>query len=287
MPSPARSIQRFLPSRRERVAPPPAADQLNEFAPEHATMPAPRPVALRVTVAWLTVAQIWTAVASIVLLSSLVAIRDTATKPRSVVAPAASPIEVEFPEYPGAPLLQTAVAAVPGRLTPDTQAEQVSANAGQGSAVVASFSPRQVQPRSQPRPLTSGVVAALEAPNPFDVRSRLPQVVSAMTSELVSPLDAAEQSTLVDAPPRRIGPPLTLKTVGGAVTRNARLSLVLDVTDQGDVARVLAHEAVDVPPDMIESIAMAARGWRYEPARRDGVAVPARIRVVVQLGGGD
>jgi len=34
-------------------------------------------------------------------------------------------------------------------------------------------------------------------------------------------------------------------------------------------------------------VSTAARAWRYEPARRDGVAVPARVRVVVQLNGGD
>jgi hypothetical protein len=86
-----------------------------------------------------------------------------------------------------------------------------------------------------------------------------------------------------DAPPRRIGPPLTLTALGGAMARNGRLALVLDVTEQGDVARVVAHEAVDVHPDVIESISTAALNWRYEPARRDGVAVPARVRVVVQL----
>ena len=61
-----------------------------------------------------------------------------------------------------------------------------------------------------------------------------------------------------DAPPRRIGPPLTLTTLGGAVTRNGCLALVLDVTEQGDVARVVAHEAVDVHPDVVDSITMAA-----------------------------
>jgi len=47
----------------------------------------------------------------------------------------------------------------------------------------------------------------------------------------------------------------------------------------------VAHEAVDVHADVVDSITAAARGWRYEPARRDGVAVPARVRVVVELNG--
>jgi outer membrane biosynthesis protein TonB len=42
---------------------------------------------------------------------------------------------------------------------------------------------------------------------------------------------------------------------------------------------------VDVHPEVIDSVAAAARAWRYEPARRDGAPVPARVRVVVQLNG--
>ncbi len=78
-----------------------------------------------------------------------------------------------------------------------------------------------------------------------------------------------------------------MTTLGGALSRNGWLALVLDVTEQGDVARVVSHEAVDVHPDVIDTITFSARDWRYEPARRDGVAVPARVRVVVQLKGAE
>ena len=143
---------------------------------------------------------------------------------QTFIAPAPSPIEVEYPEYPGAPLLQTAAAAAPA------------------------------EPRA----------------------SIAPAAVAIARQETARP---------PDSPPRRIGPPIAVATLGSTAEKNGRVVLLLEVTEDGHVARVLSREGVDAPPDAIASVATAARAWRYEPARRDGVAVPARVRVVVQLNG--
>ena len=118
------------------------------------------------------------------------------------------------------------------------------------------------------------------------MRGAVPQLVSTVSADAPR-AGQPERSELADAPPRRIGPPLTLTTLGGTATRNGRLALVLEVTEQGEVARIVSHEAVDVHPDVIDSVSTAARSWRYEPARRDGVAVRANVRVVVELHGGN
>ena len=113
----------------------------------------------------------------------------------------------------------------------------------------------------------------------------MPQLVAASARD-VGAATRFDDLPPADAPPRRIGPPLTVTALGGTFSKSARLAMVLEVTEQGDVARVVSHEAVDVHADVVDSITAAARGWRYEPARREGIPVPARVRVVVQLSGG-
>lgn len=189
--------------------------------------------------------------------TALVVAPERGPAPPPYLAPSPSPIEVEYPDYPGAPPLRTVSTAVPS--TP--VAHQVAA----------SIAP----PPSPP--------VVLAAASPFDVRSATPQLVLASAGD-ARPATRLDDSRPADAPPRRIGPPLALTTLGGT-RRNGQLAMVLDVTEQGDVARVVSHEAVDVHADVIDSITTAARGWRYEPARRDGIPVPARVRVVVQLSG--
>jgi len=266
-----------MPSRQERVAPRRAEDALDEFVPEHAASRGPLPLQ-RWRVATLVGIAI-TAAAS----ASFVAIRERAAWPMPFVAPAPSPSEVEYPEYPGAPVLKTATVAVPARVIPDAQAEPVPRTPAAPAATPAAvLRPRARLSQRELRSVTVPASVEPAASRPFDVRGALPQVVAATASD-VGPLGVPNRPLPADAPPRRIGPPLTLTALGGAMARNGRLALVLDVTEQGDVARVVAHEAVDVHPDVIESISTAALNWRYEPARRDGVAVPARVRVVVQL----
>ena len=252
------------------VAPPRLpSDPLDEFAPESLG-----PAIRRRPAVWQKTVLVATALAGGAAAVLFVAISDSVEKPVAVIALARSPIEVEYPKYPGAPLFRTATIAVPARLSPETSAAQVSP-APQVSA------PR---PQDKRRRVPSRLVEP-EARNAFDVRGAVPQLVSAVSSDAAA-VGEPVRSVLADAPPRRIGPPLTLTTLGGAVTRNGRLALVLEVTEQGEVARVVGHEAVDVHPDVVDSISMAARGWRYEPARRDGVPVRAQLRVVVELNGG-
>jgi hypothetical protein len=94
-----------------------------------------------------------------------------------------------------------------------------------------------------------------------------------------------DNARTADSPPRRIGPPIAATTLENTVSPNGRVVLVLEVTEQGDVAGIVSREAVNVHPDALASVDAAARTWRYEPARRDGVAVPARVRVVLQMNG--
>ena len=272
-----RSAQRFLPSRKERVAPRRASDALDEFAPERAARGGHGP-----SRPWRVATLVAIAVTAAAAGASFVAIRDAPASAGPFIAPGPSPIEVEYPEYPGAPLLKTATVAMPARLTADTSAVPVTQTAAKRSAAVSQPSPRASL--KEPRRAPARATVEPEARKPFDVRGAVPQVVAAAASD-VRPLGVSSRSIPADAPPRRIGPPLTLTALGGTMPRNGRLALVLDVTEQGDVARVVAHEAVDVHPDVIQSISTAALNWRYEPARQDGVAVPARVRVVVQLNG--
>jgi TonB family protein len=120
-------------------------------------------------------------------------------------------------------------------------------------------------------------------------------VLLAVPSALFTPaatLDAAGQLTpasahAADAPPRRIRPhTLSLSAVADARPSGSVL-LVLDVTEAGDVARVAIERAVDLAPSFVEELTEATRSWRYEPARRDGIAVPAQVRVTVELHGDD
>lgn len=184
---------------------------------------------------------------------------DRGPVPPPHLIPSPSPIEIEYPDYPGAPPLRNASTSVPSEPARDKVAVSDAA------------------PSSTP--------VVLAAASPFNVRSAKPQVVLASAGDAGA--DARlDDSRPADAPPRRIGPPLALTTLGGNLTRNTQLALVLDVTEQGDVSRVVSHEAVDVDPDVIDSVVASARSWRYEPARRDGIPVPARVRVVVQLNSG-
>ena len=203
--------------------------------------------------------------------------RDPGPAPLPYVVPSPSPIEVEYPDYPGAPALQAA-SAVPGTLV----AEQVAASIDE-PAPAQDPKPRTVS--DPPRRAAASAVVEATA-SLFDVRGPMPQLVAASARD-VGPATRFDDQPPADAPPRRIGPPLTVTALGGTLSRNGRLALVLDVTEQGDVARVVSHEAVDVHPDVIDTITFSAREWRYEPARRDGVAVPARVRVVVQLKGAE
>jgi hypothetical protein len=279
MLSVARTVQRMLPSRRDRISQRQAAESLDEFAPEPRLVPARanhRPAtrqspALAVAAAALAVA----AASAVALGGSLVVNRMSTEGPRQFIAPSASPIEVEYPEYPGAPLLQTAAVAMPARLAAEARAEQLAAieQAGARSA------------RDVPRPAVSRKAVAPEAVNAFDVRGPIPQAAS--TALMAIPIVSEQTTRPADSPPRRIGPPIAITTLGGTVARNGRIVLVLEVTEQGEVARIVSREAVDVHSDVIDTVSTAARAWRYEPARRDGVAVPARVRVVVQLNGGD
>ena len=201
--------------------------------------------------------------------TALVLTTDRGPAPLPYLTPSPSPIEVEYPDYPGAPPLRTVSTAVPS--TP--VADRVTAS------IASVTSTANDDPRVPPSP-----PVVLAAASPFDVRGAAPQLVVASAGDTGAAV-RLDDSRPADSPPRRIGPPLALTMLGG-IRSNGQLALVLDVTEQGDVARVVSHEAVDVHADVVDSITTAARGWRYEPARREGVAVPARVRVVVQLNGG-
>ena len=120
------------------------------------------------------------------------------------------------------------------------------------------------------------------SPTPaFEVRGSAPQVVVAPAADAVH--TPVEEAVAADAPPRRIGPiGLSLAALGGTKP-NGSVSLLLDVTETGDVARVVVERAVDLAPSFVEALSEAARAWRYEPARRDGIAVPAQVRATVEL----
>lgn len=271
-------VQRILPSRRDRVSQAQAADSLDEFAPEPGPVPARakhRPAtrqapALAVAAAALAVA----AASAVALGGSLVVNHMSAERPRPFIVPSASPIEVEYPEYPGAPLLQTAAVAMPARLAAEARAEQLSAIEQADARLT----------RDAPRPAVSRKAVVPEAANAFDVRGSIPQAAS--TALMAIPIVNEQTPRPADTPPRRIGPPIAVTTLGGTAEQNGRVVLVLEVTEQGEVARIVSREAVDVHPNVLDTVATAARAWRYEPARRGGVAVPARVRVVVQLNGG-
>lgn len=205
--------------------------------------------------------------------------------PPSFLVPPPSPIEVEYPEYPGAPLLQTAAAAMPARLTAEARVEQLSATTADRARPVAPViaTAQRTVPQEAPGRATSPRPIEREAARAFDVRGPVPQTAS--TVPVAVPISNDETPRRADSPPRRIGPPIAVTTLGGTAAQDGRVVLVLEVTEQGDVAHIVSREGVDVHPDVIDSVATAARTWRYDPARRDGVAVPARVRVVVQLNG--
>jgi hypothetical protein len=203
---------------------------------------------------------------------------DRGPAPVPYLTPSPSPIEIEYPDYPGAPALRAATA------TPSTLvAEQVAASID-APAPAEKPTPRTVSPDPLRQASISPAVAEATA-RPFDVRSPMPQIVAA-SARNVGAVTRFDDLPPADAPPRRIGAPLTVTALGGTLSKSARLAMVLEVTEQGDVARVVSHEAVDVHSDVVDSITEAARSWRYEPARRDGIPVPARVRVVVQLNSG-
>ena len=202
--------------------------------------------------------------------TALVLATDRGPAPVPHLTPPPSPIEVEYPDYPGAPPLRAATAASDALV------------AGQGIDAAA---PDKPIPADPPRRASSSLAVAEATARPFDVRSPVPQLVAAPARDVGAATRFGDLPP-ADAPPRRIGPPLTVTALGGALSKTARLAMVLEVSEQGDVARVVSHEAVDVDADVVDSITAAARGWRYEPARRDGIPVPARVRVVVQLSGG-
>jgi hypothetical protein len=211
--------------------------------------------------------------------------RDRGPEPPPYVVPPPSPIEVEYPDYPGAPALQAA-SAVPSTLVVEQVAASIDAPAPAKDSKpvpVTPDSPRRAA-STEPRRASSSMGVVEASTSLFGVRGPMPQLVAASTRDAGAATRFADPPS-ADAPPRRIGPPLTFTALGGTLSPNARLALVLDVTEQGDVARVVSHEAVDVHPDVIDSVTFSARNWRYEPARRDGVPVPARLRVVVQLKG--
>ena len=122
-------------------------------------------------------------------------------------------------DYPGAPPLRTAATAVPSGRRPTELAECRS------------------------RPLQSKPSRA--AASAFDVRRAVPQVAG---RGRVGRRDArrAQMTAARGRAAAAHWPPMALTTLGGTVTRNGRLALVLDVTEQGDVARIVSHEAVDV-----------------------------------------
>jgi hypothetical protein len=231
-------------------------EPLDEFAQEATT---PITEKIPAAVAWWMASIAGTVLVAVVSSAFLAMFRNSSGPPQAFIAPAASPVEVEYPDYPGAPLLAPAVAAVPDRLHPD-QADSI-----------------------ERRPRIERAAAIQPAPaRAFDVRRPGPQVVSALAGGGATPV--ANMVTLEDAPPRRIEPAghLAVTTLGGT-SGSGRLALVLDVTEEGNVARVVSHEAVDIHPDVIDAVSAAALSWRYEPARRAGVPMPARVRVVVEL----
>ena len=287
----SRPFQRILPSRRDRVVPRPATDSLDEFATEPASASVgavPQPPRVR-QASWprhpaVRIAGATAVLATVAASVSFLLDRGTTDTPPSFIAPPPSPVDVEYPEYPGAPLLETAAAAMPAPLKPESQAEQLSATApAQTRSVVrVAAAPRPADTADGSRRAVLSRPAEPDTARAFDVRGAAPQAASIV--QVAVPIAGEEAPRPADSPPRRIGAPIAVTTLGGTA-KDGRVVLVLEVTEQGDVARIVSREGVDVHPDVIDSVATAARAWRYEPARRDGVAVPARVRVVVQLNG--
>lgn len=200
----------------------------------------------------------------------LVVNADTPGVRGAVAAERPSPVKVLYPDYTGATsLLQAAAAAL--------------------SAVLTAEAPgRSTRSAPESNPLLQARLApgmGLEPQLAFDVRGALPQ--AAVADAQAAPFEPSDRPGPADAPPRRLGPPLTVTMLGGAFPATGRLALLLDVTGDGDVARVVTEEAIDVHDDVIDSVSAAARAWKYQPARRDGSPVPARVRVVVHLRGAE
>lgn len=270
MPSITRTFPPVLPPRTIRLALGRTGEPLDEFALEHSSR-TPQPV-----IPWRRASLLVAAFAAVAVATAAIVNRGESVEPMPYLAPGPSPIEVEYPDYPGAPPISVAAAAVAVDPPPAAEAEPEPAP-----------KPRARNTDAPARPAATPIAAEPVAERPFAIRSALPQAVAAAAH--TDPVNASSNPVALpaDAPPRRIGPPLALTTLGGTVTRNGRLALTLDVTERGEVARIVALEAVDVHPDVIDSISAAARAWRYEPARRAGVAVPARVRVTVELNGGN
>jgi hypothetical protein len=286
----SRPVQRVLPSRRDRAAARPAIDALDEFAAEReaaSTHTVPSLATDRQSARLAHPAALiagGAAVATLVLGVSLLR-TPSPTERTSFIAPPPSPIDVEYPEYPGAPLLEAAAAAMPARLKAEGQVEQLSTTAlAQTRPVVsAAAAPQPTASGDGSRSRSPSQSVEPEAARAFDVRGPAPQTASIVA--VANPIATDETPRPMDSPPRRIGPPIAVTTLGGMAAKDGRVVLVLEVTEHGDVDRIVSREGVDVHPEVIDSVAAAARAWRYEPARRDGAPVPARVRVVVQLNG--
>ena len=95
---------------------------------------------------------------------------------------------------------------------------------------------------------------------------------------VVAPLPAAAQVT----PPRAVASPNGVWP-GSPQQRDCTIPVTVTVEADGSVRDVLPP--ADVSPDLARAAAAAARAWRFEPARRDGRPVAARIRIGVRFVG--
>lgn len=66
-------------------------------------------------------------IATVAVSASFLLDPGTTETPPSFIAPARSPIEVEYPEYPGAPQLQTAAVATPAATAQRPEADAIRA----------------------------------------------------------------------------------------------------------------------------------------------------------------
>ncbi len=152
--------------------------------------------------------------------------RDSVEKPVAVIAPShGARVEVEYPEYPGAPLFQTATIAVP--------AADLSQADRPGAAASAFRPPPQVSAPASTGQASPGAPSRLVEPEARNAVRRAGRGPAAGVGGIVRAAAVGEpdRSVPADAPPRRIGPPLTLTDPGrrghaewapGAGTRSDR-----------------------------------------------------------------
>ena len=146
--------------------------------------------------------------------------------------------------------------------------------------------PRLETPVSREKPrldLTVSLGAAVEFPADFDmtltVRPPTLPPLTAWPEPAPPPEPAAFAMAALDSPPRPIVqmPPTypyaaRMRNVEGSV------ELMFTVTEAGRVTDIEIAEAV--PGDVfVDSVRRAVARWRFEPGRKDGQPVPARMRI--------